>query len=49
MLIHMINFLMNFIHQAMENSVTATVLSITLSHRTTENEALLRGTLIRVL
>lgn len=38
-----------FYPQVMESSVTATVLSITLSHRITENEALLRGTLIRVL
>ena len=42
-LIHIIDFFYCFYPSVVESSVTATVVSITLSHRTTENEALLRG------
>ena len=42
-LIHIIDFFYWLYPSVVESSVTATVVSITLSHRTTENEALLRG------
>lgn len=43
LLIHIIDFFYWLYPRVVESSVTATVVSITLSHRTTENEALLRG------
>lgn len=43
LLIHIIYFFYWLYPSVVESSVTATVVSITLSHRTTENEALLRG------
>lgn len=42
-LTHIIDFFYWLYPSVVESSVTATVVSITLSHRTTENEALLRG------